>query len=238
MAQHPQPEHSGAAIASLKVRPYQSAGVAITSPAIDADGWLSADHAQDGDDESPALSWSGPPEVVSWALVVEDPDAPRDQPVVHWLVWNIPGGWTGLPRAMAKEARMEDDRGPVQGLNSRGGHGWLGMAPPPGHGPHRYYFQLFGLDRQLDLAPETPLEEFVNVLKGCTLAKGELVGRYVTPDPIADAPSPARTGAYGRDDDAAPAPTAAEAAAGRGGLDRDDPDRHAPHDADGVVRRT
>jgi hypothetical protein len=112
------------------------------------------------------------------------------------------------------------------------------MAPPPGHGPHRYYFQLFGLDRQLDLAPETPLEEFVNVLKGCTLAKGELVGRYVTPDPIADAPSPARTGAYGRDDDAAPAPTAAEAAAGRGGLDRDDPDRHAPHDADGVVRRT
>lgn len=76
------------------------------------------------------------------------------------------------------------------------------------------------------------------MLKGCTLAKGELVGRYETPDPIADAPSPARTSAYGRGDGAAPASTAAEVAAGRGGLDRDDPDRHAPHDPDGVVRRT
>lgn len=238
MAQHQQPEHSGAAVVSLKVLPWQSAGVTLTSPAIDADGWLSSDHAQGGDELSPALSWSGPPEVATWALVVEDPDAPRAEPVLHWLVWNIPGAWRGLPRGMAKGARSEGGGGPVQGLNAHGDHGWLGMAPPPGHGPHRYHFQLFGLDRELDLPADIPLAEFVNVLKGCTLAKGDLVGRYENPHATLDAPSPARTGSYGRTAEERAGPTDAEAAADRGGLDRDDRDRHAPHDPDGVVRRS
>ena len=102
MAQHQQPEHSGAAITSLKVQPYQSATVLMTSPAIDADGWLSTDHAQAGDETAPPLSWSGPLEVVTWALVVEDPDAPRDQPVLHRLVWHIRCACTGLPAGHQK----------------------------------------------------------------------------------------------------------------------------------------
>lgn len=236
MAQHQKPEHSGAAITSLKVQPYQSAAIIVTSPAIDADGWLSADHSQAGDETSPPVSWSGPLEVVTWALVVEDPDAPRDEPALHWLVWNIPGAWTGLPANLDKTAHPEGGHDLVQGLNSRGRPGWLGMAPPQGHGPHRYYFQLFGLDRHLDLAEDIPLVEFVNVLRSATVARGELVGRFENPHPTLDAPSTARTGAYGRDEGAPRPPTDAEARAGRGGLDRDDPDRHAPHDPDGVVR--
>ncbi|MCS6622826.1 YbhB/YbcL family Raf kinase inhibitor-like protein [Roseibacterium beibuensis] len=236
MAQHQQPAHSGAAITSLKVQPYQSGAVVLTSPAVDADGWLSADHSQTGDETSPALSWSGPLEVTTWALVVEDPDAPRDQPTLHWLVWNIPGAWTDLRAGLAKTACPEGGDGLVQGLNSHGSHGWLGMAPPQGHGPHRYYFQIFGLDRVLDLPVDTPLAEFVNVLKGAAIARGELVGMFENPDPLLDAPSPARTGSYGRDEGEPRPPTDAEREAGRGGLDHDDPDRHAPHDPDGVVR--
>lgn len=236
MAQHKQPTHSGAAITSLKVQAGRPAAIAMTSPAIDADGWLSIDHAQAGDETSPPLSWSGPLEVVTWALVVEDPDAPRDDPVVHWLVWNIPGAWTSLPAGLDKSAHPRGGHDLVQGLNTGGRPGWLGMAPPEGHGPHRYYFQLFGLDRRLDLAEDIPLVEFVNVLKGATIAKGELVGRFETPHPTLDAPSRARTGAYGREEGAPRSPTEAERNAGRGGLDRDDPDRHAPHDPDGVVR--
>lgn len=236
MAQQQQPDHSGEAITFLKVQPYQSGGVSLTSDAIDAGGWLSAEHSQDEDESSPPLSWSGPAEVVSWALVVEDPDAPRTEPVLHWLAWNIPGGTTSLRPGIEAAAEPEGQGGMVQGLNSRGRHGWLGMAPPPGHGPHRYHFQLFGLDRRLDLPAETPLVEFVNVLKGCTIAKGDLVGRFEAAGPL-DADSPARTGSYGRD--ARPgSPTNAEREAGRGGLDRDDPDRHAPHDPGGAVRPT
>ena len=74
------------------------------------------------------------------------------------------------------------------------------------------------------------------MLRSATIAKGELVGRFETPHPTLDAPSPARTGSYGRDEGAPPSPTEAERNAGRGGLDRDDPDRHAPHDPSGVVR--
>ena len=236
MAQHQQPDHSGAAITSLKVQPYQSAEIVLTSPAIDADGWLSIDHAQAGDETAPALSWSGPLEVVSWALVVEDPDAPQDQPVLHWLMWNIPGAWTSLPAGLDKVPHPEGGHGLVQGLNSHGRPGWLGMAPPVGHGPHRYWFQLFGLDRHLDLAEDIPLVEFVNVLKGATMARGELVGRFENPHATLDAPSPARTGSYGREDGERRPPTDAEIAAGLGGLDLHDPDRHSPHDPDGVVR--
>lgn len=235
MAQHQRPDHSGEAITALKVRPNQSAELIVASPAVDADGWLSVDHAQAGDETSPPLSWSGPIEVRSWALVVEDPDAPSEQPVLHWLVWNIPGAWTSLPAGLEKAAHPEGGHGLVQGLNSRGRHGWLGMAPPEGHGPHRYYFQLFGLDRHLDLPEDIPLVEFVNVLRGAAIARGQLVGRFEAPHPTLDAPSPARTGSYGRDEGARP-PTDAERNAGRGGLDRDDPDRHAPHDPSGVVR--
>ena len=92
------------------------------------------------------------------------------------------------------------------------------------------------LDRVLDLPVDTPLAEFVNVLKGAAIARGELVGMFENPDPLLDAPSPARTGSYGRDEGEPRPPTGAEIDAGRGGLDRDDPDRHAPHDPDGVVR--
>ena len=237
MAQQQQPDHSGEAITYLKVEPYQGGALILTSDAVDAGGWLAAEHSQAGDETSPPLSWSGPPGVVSYVLVVEDPDAPREQPVIHWLMWNIPGTLHALPAGVEKGERPEGVGGAVQGLNSGGLHGWLGMAPPPGHGPHRYHFQLFGLDRRLDLAPDTPLVELVNVLKGATLAKGELVGRFETVDPVMDAPSSAPTGSYGRDQDER-SPPREEIEAGRGGLDRDDSDRHAPHDADGVVGPT
>ena len=236
MAQHQQPAHSGAAITFLKIEPYQEGAVIVTSDAVDIDGWLSADHSQAGDDASPPLAWSGPAGVVSYVLVVEDPDAPRDEPFVHWLMWNIPGSLHALPAGLDKTVEPEGVGGAIQGLNSRGEPGWLGMAPPAGHGPHNYHFQLFGLDRRLDLAPDTPLAELVNVLKGATVAKGELIGRFESAGSAMDAPSPARTGSYGRDENARPRAVGAEANAGRGGLDRDDVDRHAPHDREGVVR--
>jgi hypothetical protein len=94
---------------------------------------------------------------------------------------------------------------------------------------------MLTVNRKLDhLSPETPLAELVNVLKGVTIASGEIVGTYEKRDPIADAPSPGRTGGYG---EAPHIDTAREMATGRGGLDRDDLDRHAPHATDGGVQR-
>lgn len=196
MADAPHPDHSGKAIAFVKVEPYGDGRLILTSDAVDAEGWLAPVHAQSGDETSPPLAWEASPGVVSYLLVAEDPDAPRDEPVVHWLMWNIPGSLHALPAGLDKVTEPDGAGGATQGLNSRGKPGWLGMAPPEGHGPHRYHFQLFGLDRRLDLAPDTPLAEIVNVLKGATVAKGELVGLFETRGPM-DEPSPARTGSYG-----------------------------------------
>lgn len=228
------PGPSGQSTIFMQVHPYQGGDLILASPSIDADGWLSAVHSQAEDAASPPLSWSGPLGAASYALVVEDPDAPREQPALHWMLWNIPGSTTALPGDIGPGFHPAAVPGMIQGRNSRGEHAWLGMAPPPGE-THRYHFQLFGLDRRLHLPVDTPLVEVLHVLKAATLFKGELIGRFQGPVDVGDAASPARTGSYGVDP-AVDHVTRAEEAAGRGPLDSGDIDRHAPHDPDGVVR--
>jgi hypothetical protein len=99
---------------------------------------------------------------------------------------------------------------------------------------HHYHFQLFALSKSLSLPPSTTLEELVTALKGLAIAKGELVGTYERLVPALDAPSPARTGGYG---ETPQGDSERDRTAGRGGLDRDDRDRHSPHGPDGVTRR-
>ena len=189
----PSPDHSGRAITILKVQPYEHADVPVTSTAVDADGWLDPVFSKAQDDMSPPLAWTSVLEAETYALVVEDPDAPMEKPFVHWLMWNIPGKLTELPQGVAKTAHPEGLDGAVQGFNSLNEHGWTGMAPPEGHGVHHYHFQLFALTKRLEFGPNTPLEELVNALRGNTMAQGELVGLYEN----ADRPSPGRTGGYG-----------------------------------------
>ena len=235
MAQHDTPEHAGSALTIQRVHPYEHRGIALASPALDVDGVIDDLYSAYHDDLVPALSWSAVIEAQSYALVVEDPDAPMAQPFVHWLLWNIPGAATAIPAGLSRAAHPAELEGAVQGHNSGGALGWHGTQPPPGHGVHHYHFQLFALSAALPhLGPNTALEELVSALKGLTIASGELVGTYERKDPLADAAPPGRPGGYGAH---AHADTARETATGRGGLDADDLDRHAPHDADGAVRR-
>ncbi len=120
-------------------------------------------------------------EAESYALVVQDPDAPTDEAVVHWMIWNIPGNATSLPPGISPRPHLDHPKGAVQGRNTKGVFGYLGPQPPPGHGVHRYHFQLFALDKLLPMSPETPLEELLNALKANTIASAELVGTYEAP---------------------------------------------------------
>jgi Raf kinase inhibitor-like YbhB/YbcL family protein len=227
MAQH----SSGELIAIQRIQPRELGRLTLMSEAVGDDGRIGDAYSSYHDNQSPPLVWTGMPDAESFALVVEDPDAPLDKPVVHWAMWNIPGALEGLPSAIRPEARVEEYGGMVQGLNTRGQFGYMGPKPPPGDGPHRYHFQLFALDTRLDLPPTTPFEELVQVLKAHTIAACDLVGLYERPT-LEDQPSEARTGSYGSEPRSF---TEAERNAGRGGLDRDDVDRHAPHDSEGVV---
>ena len=90
------PEHSGEAITIMKVDPILPTGIVVTSTAQGPDGRLADQYSAYHDNLSPPLQWTSAPDVKAWALIVEDPDAPRETPFVHWMIWNIEGGVTHL----------------------------------------------------------------------------------------------------------------------------------------------
>ena len=185
MSEHQHPEHSGEAITIQKVKPILDTGIVLTSMSQETDGRLADRHSAYHDNVSPPLNWTNVPDVVSWAIVVEDPDAPRAQPFVHWMIWNIRGEVNALPEGLPNADYLATPQGGVQGRNDMGGYGWFGPRPPADHGPHRYYFQIFALADFLEMSPDTPLNELLNVLKGATIAQGSMMATYEAPRPEA-----------------------------------------------------
>jgi len=126
-------------------------------------------HSGDGEDVSPPLSWSEVPEgAETLALIVDDPDAPSGT-FVHWLAWGIDPG----------QGRLEEgEAAPAEGAGGFGDTGYRGPAPPPGHGPHRYFFRLYALDFVPDLEPGASRERLQAAIDGHVLESTELVGTY------------------------------------------------------------
>ncbi len=128
----------------------------------------------DGIDISPPLRWEGQPSgVVSYVLIVDDPDAPG-RTFTHWVLYNIPADINSLPENVPKQ--KETDYG-VQGRNDFGRIGYGGPCPPRGK-PHRYFFKLYAIDIKLDLSPGASKKEVENAIKGHVLAQTQLIGLY------------------------------------------------------------
>ncbi len=137
------------------------------------------DFTGDGRDLSPPLVWSdAPPDARSFALVCQDPDAPRADPFVHWLVYDIPGHVHLLPPGVDPIARPSTPAGIVQGKNSFGALGYRGPAPPRGHGLHHYHFHLYALDADLGLDPGLDRDALLRAMDGHVVAEAEVVGLY------------------------------------------------------------
>ena len=131
----------------------------------------------DGEDISPALSWSGVPENArELALIVDDPDAPGPQPWVHWVIYKIPADAGGLPEGVAKTERPSEPAGSMQGKNSWRNIGYGGPSPPSGM--HHYYFKLYALDTALDVAAGLDKDGLIAAMEGHIIAQAELVGTY------------------------------------------------------------
>lgn len=133
-----------------------------------------------GQDVSPALEWTPPPVATEeLVLVVEDPDAPRAQPAVHTIARGIDPALGGLTEGAL--ARRTPPPGVVYGRGSLGSRGWHGPMPVPSHGPHFYVFQLFAVDRRLDLPASFGLEDVVRAMRGHVIARARLDGTYENP---------------------------------------------------------
>jgi len=151
----------------------------LESPAFANGARLPTRFTADGEGVSPPLLWRDPPAGTnSFALIVEDPDAPALNPFVHALVWHIPAD----TRRLAEGAITRDGRGTADGTdvgrNSFFGEGWLPPDPPTGHGSHDYVFQLFALRETPPIGPNPGRDDLVGALQGRVLAAGLLVGTY------------------------------------------------------------
>jgi Raf kinase inhibitor-like YbhB/YbcL family protein len=130
-------------------------------------------HTCEGKDVSPALAWEGAPAgTQSFALIMDDPDAPVGT-WNHWLLWDIPATVNSLAEGYRPGSLGTD------GANDFGKTGYGGPCPPRGHGPHRYYFRLYALDvPQLKLPARSRRAELDKALRGHVLAEATYMGRY------------------------------------------------------------
>ena len=152
--------------------------IELRSPAFANGGRLPERFTADGEGVSPPLFWTGVPEGTEClALVVEDPDAPAPQPLVHAIIWGMPGEDGQLAEGAITADGAGGEAGDV-GRNSFFREGWLPPDPPTGHGAHNYAFQIFALGAG-ERPGETPSRgDIVEAMTGRVLAAGVLTGTY------------------------------------------------------------
>jgi Raf kinase inhibitor-like YbhB/YbcL family protein len=156
-----------------------TATIDLSSPAFANGARIPERFTADGEGVSPPLVWGDVPDgTASLALIVEDPDAPALNPLVHAIVWGLPA----TERRLAEGAIVRDGAGAADGRdvgrNSIFTEGWLPPDPPSGHGAHDYVFQLFALSETTDVGTNPGRPEFAHAIAGKVLAAGMLVGTY------------------------------------------------------------
>jgi Raf kinase inhibitor-like YbhB/YbcL family protein len=153
----------------------KSAEIRLTSSAFEQGGSIPSVYSCEGEDVSPDLQWSGAPVTTrSYALVCEDPDAPRGT-YIHWVLFNVPGDAVELNRAVPSVPELPS--GARHGRNTAGDMAYAGPCPPPGS-PHRYFFRLYALDISLNLPAGATKAELEKAMNQHIVAQGTLMGRY------------------------------------------------------------
>ena len=147
----------------------------ISSTAFEYGVRIPAVHTCDGGHLSPPLQWEGEPkETVTFALIVEDPDAPEGT-FTHWIIYNLPSNCHQLEKKIFIDKNL--DNGGIQAKNDFGSTGYKGPCPPKGE-EHHYFFRIYALKRKL--APESIRTgvDFLSAIEGLVLDKAEYMGLY------------------------------------------------------------
>lgn len=152
----------------------------LSSPAFQSGGPIPQKYSLDGENLSPPLEWRDAPNgTKSFALIVEDPDAPSGC-FRHWAIYNIDAQRDGLPAGIGpdtKTGKLGESLG--TGLNDFGHQGYDGPRPPKGDGPHHYHFKLAALDVEtLQQAPKARVEDVWETARDHILAEAEIIGTY------------------------------------------------------------
>lgn len=150
----------------------------LTSSAFSEGAEIPQRYTCDGEDVSPPLSWTAPPQgTTRLILICDDPDAPAGT-WVHWVLYGLPPDARHLPEGVPPAEVIEG--GAQQGRNDFRRIGYRGPCPPRGPA-HRYFFWLYAVDIDLILDPGATKATVVNAIEGHMLAKAQLIGRYKRP---------------------------------------------------------
>ncbi len=143
----------------------------LSSPAFRNGAAIPSKYTCRGEDISPPLQWGGISEnTKSLALICDDPDAPAGT-WVHWVAYNIPPAITEIPEKRGFGGKA------AEGINDFRRRGYGGPCPPPGK-PHRYYFKLYALDKDVTLKEGATKKELLKEIEGHIIQHTELMGTY------------------------------------------------------------
>jgi len=148
----------------------------IRTPTFAKDSSIPSQFTKDGGNVSPLVEWQGAPRgTKSYALVVEDPDAPKGT-FRHWAAYNIPADLQRL----AEGAGSRDQGAALQmATNDFGNARYDGPQPPAGDGPHHYHFRLFALDvPELDVEEDCSAEDVLEAAKAHSIDEADTVGLF------------------------------------------------------------
>ena len=167
-----------AATPTARAKKEATVSFTLASPAFAPQGAIPRRHTCDGEDVSPPLAWSGAPAgTKSFALIVDDPDAPDPAAPkvvwVHWVLYDLPATTAALPAGLASKALPPGTR---EGLNDWKRTGYGGPCPPIGR--HRYFHKLYALDIVLPDLHRPTRAALERAMAGHVLAQAELVGTY------------------------------------------------------------
>jgi hypothetical protein len=159
--------------------PTPSGAFSLSAPSFADGGPIPQTFTCDGQDVSPTLDITDPPAATeSFALVVADPDAPREDPFVHWLLWNVPGDTRRIPANVPRTETVQSLGGARQGTNDADGVGYTGPCPPADDSPHRYRSVLYALDGMLSVEAGATHEALSGRLAERRLDATTLTGTY------------------------------------------------------------
>ncbi|HEY6922569.1 MAG TPA: YbhB/YbcL family Raf kinase inhibitor-like protein [Steroidobacteraceae bacterium] len=149
----------------------------VLSPAFPPNGLLPARFTADGEAVAPPLQWGRIPDATAnLVLIVEDADSPTAEPLVHAIAVDIDPHRVGI--AEGELTAPADELALKLGRNSYLRQGWLPPDPPPGHGVHRYAFQLFALKEGKPFSDAPGRRELAEAIRERALAAGCLIGTY------------------------------------------------------------
>jgi Raf kinase inhibitor-like YbhB/YbcL family protein len=179
LAQGGAPAQAGPPVLAKDLAParFGAPQIAVTSSAVVPGGTLDDKYTQNGENMSLPLTWTkGPRGTLSYVVLAEDSGVDRHDPIVHWVVYDIPLNVTSL--GAGQPAEVELPNGANQGLNVRNAPGFIGPKPPAGQ-THPYHFEVFALNRELNIEPgKATRNEIVAAMKNHVLATGELIASY------------------------------------------------------------